>query len=173
MRSPNLIFAIVLLVTAGGLTLLAFEWWILGGIITALGLVLCYVWWRVNQILRISTAITANDIGRARAELNKVRNPEKLNAYSKTYYYLFAGIVDLQTNEFKAARQAFKTSLETNRYRGVDEKATALVMMAQLDLRQRNMEGAKRWLREARDLRPGDQIREQINSIVKQARIRL
>lgn len=173
MRSPNLIFAIILVVVAGGIALLATEWWILGGLATTIGLALLYVWWRVSQILRISAAITANDLSRARLELNKVRSPDKLNAYSKTYYYLFQGIVDVQTNEFRSARTAFKTSLETNRFRAVDEKATALVMMAQLDLRTRNTEGAKRFLREARDLKPGDQIRQQINEIVKQARIRL
>jgi len=173
MRSPHLIFAIILLVALGGATLLVFEWWILGGIVTAIGLALLYVWWRVSQILRISTAITSNDMARARVELDKIRTPEKLNAYSKTYYYLFKGIVEVQTNDFKGARTSFKTSLETNRFRGVDEKATALVMMAQLDLRQRNNEGAKRWLREARDLKPSEPIREQIGSIVKQGRLRL
>lgn len=173
MRSPNIIFAIILVVVAGGITLLAFEWWVLGGIATALGVALLYIWWRVSQILRISTAISANDMPKARMELAKVKNPNRLNAYSKTYFFLFQGIVDVQTNDFKAARQAFKTSLETNRFRAVDEKATALVMMAQLDLRVRNTEGAKRYLREARDLKPGEQIREQIATLVKQARIRL
>ncbi len=173
MRSPNIIFAIILVVVAGGITLLAFEWWILGGLATLIGVILLYVWWRVSQILRISTAISANDMPKARLELGKVKNPAKLNAYSKTYFFLFQGIVDVQTNDFKAARQAFKTSLETNRFRAVDEKATALVMMAQLDLRVRNTEGAKRFLREARDLKPGEQIREQIATLVKQARIRL
>jgi hypothetical protein len=82
-------------------------------------------------------------------------------------------MVEIHSNNFKAARPAFKTSLETNRFRSVDERATALLMLAQLDLRQRNMEGAKRYLREARALEPTEQIREQINTIVKQARIRL
>ena len=67
----------------------------------------------------------------------------------------------------------FKTALETNRFRSVDERATALLMMAQLDLRSHNNEGAKRYLREAKALEPGEQVREQISMIVKQARLRL
>ena len=53
------------------------------------------------------------------------------------------------------------------------ERATALLMMAQLDLRSHNNEGAKRYLREAKALEPGEQVREQISMIVKQARLRL
>jgi hypothetical protein len=45
--------------------------------------------------------------------------------------------------------------------------------MAQLDIRSHNNEGAKRYLREAKSLEPGEQVRDQINMIVKQARLRL
>jgi hypothetical protein len=173
MVSPKILLAILIVIAVVGVTLLAFKWWILGGIITAIALVLLFLWWRLNQILQISEAMLKNDIELARRRLEAVKNPEKLNAYSKTYYYFFLGMVEIHSNNFKAARPAFKTSLETNRFRSVDERATALLMLAQLDMRQRNMEGAKRYLREAKALEPGEQIREQINMIVKQARIRL
>ena len=75
--------------------------------------------------------------------------------------------------KLKEARTAFKTALETNRFRAADEKATALVMLAQLDLRSQNKEGAKRYLREAKALQPGEQLRQQIDYIVKQFRLRL
>jgi hypothetical protein len=173
MVSPKILLAVLIVVALIGVTLLAFQWWILGGIITAIGLALLYLWWRLNQILQVSEAMLKNDIPLARKRLEAVKNPEKLNPYSKTYYYFFQGMVEIHSNNFKAARPAFKTSLETNRFRSVDERATALLMLAQLDLRQRNMEGAKRYLREARALEPTEQIREQINTIVKQARLRL
>ena len=173
MVSPKLLLGILIAVAVIGVTLLAFQWWILGGIITAIAIVLLYLWWRLNQILQVSEAMLKNDTDLARKRLEAVKNPEKLNAYSKTYYYFFLGMVEIHTNNFKAARPAFKTALETNRFRSVDERATALLMLAQLDMRQRNMEGAKRYLREAKALEPGQEIREQISMIVKQARIRL
>ncbi len=46
-------------------------------------------------------------------------------------------------------------------------------MMAQLLLRKRNREGAKRQLQEAKSFASNPQIQEQIKMIVKQARIRL
>lgn len=173
MVSPKLLLGILIAVAVIGVTLLAFQWWILGGIITAIALGLLYLWWRLNQILQISEAMLKSDIALARQRIEAVKNPEKLNPYSKTYYYFFLGMVEVQSNNFKAARPAFKTSLETNRFRSVDERATALLMLAQLDMRQRNMEGAKRYLREARSLEPGQEIKDQISMIVKQARIRL
>ena len=173
MVSPKLLLGILIALAAIGVTLLAFQWWILGGIVTAIALGLLYLWWRLNQILQVSEAMLKNDIPLARQRLAAVKNPEKLNPYSKTYYYFFLGMVEVHSNNFKEAKPAFRTSLETNRFRSVDERATALLMLAQLDMRQRNMEGAKRYLREAKALEPGEQIREQINMIVKQARIRL
>ncbi|HVK40197.1 MAG TPA: hypothetical protein VNA88_16820 [Candidatus Kapabacteria bacterium] len=173
MVSPKLLLGILIAVAVIGVTLLALQWWILGGIITAIALGLLYLWWRFNQILQISQAMLKNDIALARKRLESVKNPEKLNAYSKTYYYFFQGMVEIHSNNFKAARPAFKTSLETNRFRSVDERATALLMLAQLDMRQRNMEGAKRYLREAKALEPGQEIKDQIAMIVKQSRLRL
>lgn len=173
MLSPKLLLGILIGVSAIGLVLLAFQFWILGGIITALSLALLYLYWRLSQILKVSDAMLKNDIPLARKQLEKVKNPEKLNPYSKTYYYFFLGMVEVHSNNLKPARAAFKTALEVNRFRSVDERATALLMLAQLDLRSRNMEGAKRYLREAKALEPGDQIREQISTLVKQARIRL
>ncbi|MDB5033098.1 MAG: hypothetical protein JWQ98_339 [Chlorobi bacterium] len=173
MLSPKVIVGIIIGITVLGLILLGFQWWITGGIITAIGLALLYVWWRMDQILKISNALTANDLPLARKHLESVKNPEKLNSYSKTYYYFFAGMVDVQSNSLKTARANFKTALETNRFRSVDERATALLMLAQLDLRSRNNEGAKRYLKEAKALGPGEQIKEQINYIVKTARLRL
>ena len=173
MLNPKLIQAIIIGITVLGLVFLALQWWITGGIITALGLVILYFWWRMNQLLGISQAIVAQDWATARQKLEGIRNPDKLNAYSRTYYYFFQGMVETQANNLKGARQGFKTALETNRFRAIDEKATALLMMAQLDLRANNKEGAKRYLREARALEPGQQIREQINEILRMARIRL
>jgi hypothetical protein len=173
MLNPKLLLSIIIGITVVGLVLLALQWWITGGIITALGLVILYLWWRMNQLLGISQAIVAQDWAGARKKLEGVRNPDKLNAYSKTYYYFFQGMVETQSNNLKAARQGFKTALETNRFRAIDEKATALLMMAQLDLRANNKEGAKRYLREARALEPGQQIREQINEILRMARLRI
>lgn len=173
MISPKILLALLALIILGGLTLLAFEWWILGGIITAAGIVLAYLWWRMNQLLQVSQAMMKQDFDLARRKLDAIKRPEKLNPYSRTYYYFFQGMVEIQTNNFKAARQAFKSSLDTNYFRSVDERATALMMMAQLDLRNRNMEGAKRYLREAKALDPSEQVRDQLNQIVKMSRIRL
>lgn len=173
MVSPKLILGIIIGVLVLGATLLAFQQWIFGGILTAIGLAFLYLWWRMNQLLEISQALMANDIPLARKRLESVKNPEKLNAYSKTYYYFFQGMVETHANNVKGARTAFKTAIETNRFRSVDEKATALVMLAQLDIRSRNNEGARRYLREARDLSPSEQVRDQIKMIVQQARLRI
>jgi hypothetical protein len=173
MLSPKILLYILIAFTLLGLTLLAFQWWILGSIVTVLGGVLLYLWWRLNQIIQISDALMKNDLALARQKLAAVKNPEKLNPYSKTYYYFFEGMVNVSSNNFKEARQGFKNSLETNRFRTTDEKATAHIMLAQLDLRSRNLEGAKRHIREAKGLNPSEQVREQINTIVKQARLRL
>jgi hypothetical protein len=173
MVNPKLILSIIIGVAVIGITLLAFKWWVFGGILTALGLAFLYLWWRMNQLLEISQALMANDIPLARKRLEGIKNPEKLNAYSKTYYFFFQGMVETHANNLKVARQAFKTAIETNRFRAVDEKATAYVMLAQLDLRAQNKEGAKRYLREARALEPTDQVRDQIKMIVQQARLRL
>jgi hypothetical protein len=173
MVNPKLLLGIIIAVSAIGITLLAFQWWVFGGILTAIGLGFLYLWWRMNQLLEISQALMANDIPLARKRLEGVKNPEKLNAYSKTYYFFFKGMVETHANNVKDARAAFKTALETNRFRAADEKATALVMLAQLDIRSRNNEGAKRYLREAKALEPSEQVRDQIKMIVQQARLRL
>lgn len=173
MVSPKILLAILITVIAGGLALLVFQQWIPGGILTGLGLGLLYLWWRMNQIVQISDALVKDDLAGARRRINSVKNPHKLNRLSKTYYYFFRGMVGVRENNLKDARQDFKTSLDTNYFRSVDEKATVYLMLAQLDLRGRNMEGARRNLREARGLNPGDQIRAQINDVVKQARLKL
>src|SRR2546430_2488284 len=108
MLSPKILLYILLAFTLIGATFLALQWWWLGGIITAIGLALLYLWWRLNQIMQISEALVKNDLDLARKQLAEVKNPEKLNAYSKTYYYFFQGMVDTQSNKFKEARQAFK-----------------------------------------------------------------
>ncbi len=173
MLNPKTLVYIIGAIILLGVVLLGFQWWITGGIITAIGLAFLYVWWRMNQLVEISQAMASNNIPLARTKLAAVKNPHKLNPYSKTYYYFFQGMVDVQSNNLKESRAAFKTALETNRFRTADEKATALLMLAQLDLRSRNKEGAKRYLREAKALEPGEQIREQISYILKQTGIRL
>jgi hypothetical protein len=170
MLSPKILLAVIIAIIAIGAALLVFQWWILGGILTALGLALLFFWWRLNQILQISDALLKNDLDLARKRLDAVKNPEKLNPYSKTYYYFFDGMVLVSTNKFKEARSSFRTALDVNRFRSVDERATALMMMAQLDLRTRNREGAKRYIAEARALRPSAQVMEQLESVVRQAR---
>ena len=181
MLNPKLLLTIIGVVTLLGVSLMAYQLatgggavgWTFGGLLTAVGLGFLYLWWRMNQLLEISQALMANNIDLARQKLAAVKNPEKLNPYSKTYFYFFQGMVEVQSNNLKGARNGFKTALETNRFRSVDERATALLMMAQLDLRSHNNEGAKRYLREAKALEPGEQVREQISMIVKQARLRL
>ncbi len=173
MLNPKTLGLIIGAITLLGIVLLAFQWWITGGLITAIGLALLYIWWRMNQLMEISQALAANNMPLARTRLAAVKNPHKLNPYSKTYYHFFQGMVEAQSNNLKESRTAFKVALETNRFRTADEKATALLMMAQLDLRSRNKEGAKRYLREAKALEPGEQIREQISYIIKQTGIRL
>lgn len=173
MISPKILLALIALLALGGLTLLAFQYWIVGGLIVAISAALYYLWWRMNQLLNVSNALMKSDLEGARKHLAAIKNPEKLNPYSKTYFYFFEGMVNIQSNAFKESRQSFKSALEANHFRGVDERATTLVMLAQLDLRNRNTEGAKRYLREAKALEPTQQIREQISTIVKQARLRL
>ncbi len=165
MLKPKVLLYIILGLTLLGLTLLALQWWVLGGILTAIGGGFLYLWWRMNQLLGISEAIMAGNFDAARAKLAGVRNPDKLTADSKTYYYYFQGTVEAQTGNWKASRAAFKTALETNRFRAIDERATALVMLAQVELRTNNREGAKRYLAEAQDLSPGPEIREQIKEV--------
>ncbi|MCC7438471.1 MAG: hypothetical protein IT211_08230 [Armatimonadetes bacterium] len=173
MVSPKLILGLIILLVVGGAGMLVAQWWIAGGIVLALGAGLYYFWWRMNQLLQVTNSLQRQDWDDARKRLGAIRAPEKLNPYSRTYYYFFQGIVETQGQNWKAARQGFKTALDTGYFRSVDEKATALMYMAQLDMRGRNTEGARRYLREARELDPSDQIREQINMIVKQSRIRL
>lgn len=169
----KLFFWILAVVTVGGLVMLGLGWWIPGGIVTVLGGVLLFLWWRLYQILRISEAIGKEDFETAKALMAKIKNPEKLNDYSKTYFNFFKGLIDTKENRFKEAEAAFKRALEVNRFRAPDERATTHLMMAQLLLRKRNREGAKRQLQEARSFASNPQIQEQIKMIVRQARIRL
>ena len=113
------------------------------------------------------------DFELAKQRMAAIKNPEKLNAYSQTYYFFFQGIIETRENNLKQARQGFKRALELNRFRDPDEKATAHLMLAQLDIRSRNREGARRHLKEAKAMNPSEQIREQINMVVKQGRLRL
>src|SRR4051812_39101740 len=123
MVNPKLLLGIIIAVTVIGITLLAFKWWVFGGILTVIGLAFLYLWWRMNQLLEISQSLMANDIPLARKHLEAIKNPAKLNGYSKTYYFFFQGMVETHGNNLKVARQAFKTALDTNRFRAVDEKA--------------------------------------------------
>lgn len=173
MLSPKILFAIIIAVTVIGLALLAFQQWILGGIITVIGLVVLFFWWRIYQILRVSEALQKQDLERAERYLDAIKKPEKLNAYSQTYYYFFRGMLDMQKRDYKAARAGLKRSLALGSFRSVDEKATAMLALANLDLRGRNRQGAKQMLRDARELGPNQEIREQIKLVAKQAQIRL
>jgi len=143
------------------------------GIITVLGGVLLFFVWRLWIILRISEAIGKQDFELAKQHMASIKNPEKLNEYSKTYYSFFKGMIETQDNNFKEAEAAFKRALEVNRFRAPDEKATSHLMIAQLQLRKRNRQGARRHLQEAKSLTSNPQILDQIKSLVKQARIRL
>ena len=164
---------IVIGVVVIGIVLAVFVNWIAGGIVAVIGAVLLFVLWRMNVILGISEALAKDDMDEAKRRLAAVRNPQKLNDYSKTYYNFFKGIVDTRDNNFKEAEQSFKTSLEINRFRAPDEKATAHLMIAQLLLRKRNRVGATRHLKEAKDLAKNQQIHEQIKTLVKQQRLKL
>jgi|GEM_PF-2004023 len=177
MLNPKIILSTIFAVLAGGLALLGFGiadsslvMIIFGSLLTLLAGAFLYIWWRANQLLGVSQALGRQDFAGARQKLANVRNPEKLNALSKTYYYFLLGMVETQAAAWKEARAAFRTSLETNRFRAIDEKATALVMLTQIELRSKNIEGAKRYLREARELKPGAEIQEQIKELVRQAK---
>src|SRR5687768_13982925 len=101
MISPKILLAIIVLVAVIGLTLLAFQYWIVGGLIVAIAGGLFYLWWRMNQLLNVSNALLKSDFEGARRHLQAIKHPEKLNPYSKTYYYFFEGMVNIQTNMFK------------------------------------------------------------------------
>ncbi|MCE2503499.1 MAG: hypothetical protein J4G05_05535 [Chlorobi bacterium] len=170
---PKIIGIVIAVLTGGGLVMLGLQWWIAGGVVTALGLVLLFFWWRLYQILRISEALSKEDFQKAKGQMAKIKNPEKLNDYSRTYYNFFKGVIDARENRFKEAEQAFKIALEINRFRAPDEKATSHLMMGQLLLRKRNRVGATRHLQEAKSLASNPQIHEQIKALAKQARIRV
>ena len=171
--NQKILFGALGLIVAIGLVLLGLGEYIAGGIVTLIGAALLFAYWRLYRILRISEALGREDMETAKRYLDAIDRPEKLNDYSKTYYYFFRGMVDLKENSFREAEAAFKQSLETNRFRGVDEKASAHLMVGQLLLRKRNRQGAKRHMQEARSLTSNPQILEQIRSLAKQARIRL
>ncbi len=172
MNQKLLLIGLVLIILIG-LVLLALQFWIVGGIITAIGLALGYFGMRLWKILRISEAIGKQDLPLAKQHLAAIKNPEKLNDYSKTYYSFFKGMIEAQENNFKEAEASFKKCLEVNKFRAPDEKATAHLMVGQLLLRKRNREGAKRHLQQARSLTSNDQILDQIKTLAKQARLRL
>ncbi len=172
MNQKLILYGIIAIIVIG-LVLLAFQYWIAGGIVTAIGLILGFFVQKLWMILRISEAIGKQDIPLAKKHLAAIKNPEKLNDYSKTYYSFFKGMVEAQENNFKDAEASFKKSLEVNRFRAPDEKATAHLMVGQLLLRKRNRQGAKRHLTEARSLSSNEQILEQIRTLAKQARLRL
>ena len=68
----KLFFWILAVVTVGGLVMLGLGWWIPGGIVTALGAVLLFLWWRLYQILRISEAISKEDFETAKMLMAKI-----------------------------------------------------------------------------------------------------
>lgn len=171
--NQKLLFGAIGAVLLIGLVLLALQYWIAGGIVTVIGAVLLFFVWKLWLILRISEAIGRQDFELAKQHMAAIRNPEKLNDYSKTYYSFFKGMIDTQENNFKEAEASFRKALEINRFRAPDEKATSHLMVAQLQLRKRNRQGAKRHLQEAKSLTSNPQIIEQIRTLVKQARIRL
>jgi len=173
MISPKIIQGILVGLAVAGLVLLGLQWWITGSILFLLGAGLYYLWWRFNRIGEISQAVANGDTVTARKKLAAFKNPDKLNPISKTYFYYLLGMTEIRENNFKEARTAFKSALEANYFRTTDEKASVYLMMAQLDLRSRNTEGAKRYLRDARDLEPSDEVKNQINFILKEARIKL
>jgi tetratricopeptide (TPR) repeat protein len=153
--------------------MLGLGWWIAGGITTVVGGSFLILWFRFYRILRVSEALGKDDMPQAKEYLSKIKNPEKLNDYSKTYYNFFQGIIDTKENRFKEAEAEFKTALSINRFRSPDEKATAHLMVGQLLLRKRNRQGAIRHMREAKSLTSNEQILAQIKELAKQARIRL
>lgn len=171
--NQKLLFGAIVLVLLIGLVLLALQYWIAGGIITVIGGVLLFFVWRLWMILRISEAMAKQDFELAKRHMAAIKNPEKLNDYSKTYYSFFKGMIETQENNFKGAEASFRKALEINRFRAPDEKATSHLMLAQLQLRKRNRQGARRHLQEAKGLTSNPQILDQIKSLVKQARIRL
>lgn len=165
--------AVLIAIPVGGLVMLAFGLWIAGGIVTVVGLVLLYLWWRFYQIMRIAELLSKEDYEGAKAQLAKIKNPEKLNDYSKTYYYYYKGMISVKENKFKEAETECKRALEVNRFRSPDEKAMTHFLIGQLLLRKRNREGGRRHLVEARSLTDNKEIKEQIRILAKQARIRM
>lgn len=171
--NQKILFGLIGAVVAVGIVLLVLGEFIAGGIVTVIGLLLGLTYWRLYRILRISEALGRDDIPQAKEYLAAIGNPERLNDYSKTYYSFFKGMVELKENAFKDAEASFKRALEVNRFRGVDEKASAHIMVGQLLLRKRNRQGAKRHLQEARTLTSNPQILDQVKTLAKQARLRL
>ncbi len=168
------LFPLILgLVTAGGLVLLGLQYWITGGILTVLGGVLLFLWWRLFEILRVAEALGKQDLETAKQHLAKIKNPEKRNEWARTYYHFYKGVIDAQENRIKEAEASIKKSLEINKFRTPDERATAHLMMAQFLLRKRNREGARRQLIEAKSFASEQQLKEQIKTMSKQHRLRL
>ncbi len=167
MLNQKLILGIIIGVTAIGLALLAFQWWILGGILTALGGTFLYFTWRFNQVGDVSKMLMAGDIAGARAKLEKVKNPDRLNPYSRTYHYMLLGQVEVRSNNMKGARSAFKNALEVGKFQTTDEKASVLFMLAQVEFNAENKEAARRLLKEAQELEPSDELMKQIKDVAK------
>ena len=117
MLSPKIIGYVLAVLVAGGLVMLGLQWWIAGAIVTIIALVLLFLWWRLYQILRISESLSKEDFEGAKEHMARIKNPEKLNDYSRTYYNFFKGVIDTRENRFKEAEQAFKAALEINRFR--------------------------------------------------------
>ena len=164
---------VLVLVLAGGLVLLGFQMWIVGGILTVVGAVLLFFWWRLYEILRVSEALGKQNLEAAKQHLSKIKNPEKRNEWSRTYYHFFKGMIATQENSFKEAEAAIRKALEINKFRAPDERATAHFMLAQFLLRKRNREGARRQLVEAKSFASEQQLKEQIKTVAKQQRMRL
>ncbi|MBS1911503.1 MAG: hypothetical protein JST22_05920 [Bacteroidetes bacterium] len=162
MLNRKLAIGIIVGVTAIGALLLVFQQWITGGIVTALGLGLFYFWWRINQINDVSQLLMAGKFKEAKEKLDKVKNPEKLNPYSKTYHYMLLGQAEIQLGNMKGARIAFKEALDAGRFQTTDQKASVLFMLAQVEFNAGNKEAAKRLLREAQDLNPEEDLMKQI-----------
>ena len=171
--AQKLLPLILIVVTVGGLVMLGFQMWILGGILTGLGAVLLFFWWRLYEILRIAEALGKQDLESAKQALAKIKNPEKRNEWSRTYFNFYKGVIEAQENKFKEAEASIKKALEVGKFRTPDERATAHFMMAQFLLRKRNREGARRQLAEAKSFAAEPQLKEQIKVLAKQHRLRM
>lgn len=131
------------------------------------GLGVAYLIWsyyKEGTVFLATQAFQKKDYERTKRYLDDIRYPEKLRKGRRNFYEFMKGNLALQEEDYQSAEMHFQIASRLP-FRRPNDKAIILVHLANINLRKKDYERVKAYLKVARELEVSSRISQIINKI--------